>query len=47
MVIIAEFVLAMKHHLGLNKILGKIHIYPTLAEANKLCGRKMEAGACA
>ena len=25
----------MKHKLGLNKILGTIHIYPTLAEANK------------
>lgn len=33
--IIAEFVLAMKHHLGLKKILQTIHIYPTLAEANK------------
>lgn len=33
--LIAEFVLAMKHNLGLNKILGTIHIYPTLAEANK------------
>ncbi len=33
--IIAEYVLAMKHGLGLNKILGTIHIYPTLAEANK------------
>jgi len=33
--LIAEFVLAMKHKLGLNKILGTIHIYPTLAEANK------------
>lgn len=33
--LIAEFVLAMKHGLGLNKILGTIHIYPTLAEANK------------
>lgn len=32
---IAEFVLAMKHHLGLNKILGTIHVYPTYAEANK------------
>ena len=27
--------MAMKHGLGLNKILGTIHIYPTLAEANK------------
>lgn len=33
--IIAEFVLAMRHGLGLNKILGTIHIYPTLAESNK------------
>ncbi len=33
--IMAEYVLAMKYGLGLNKILGTIHIYPTLAEANK------------
>lgn len=33
--LIAEYVLAMKHGLGLKKILGTIHIYPTLAEANK------------
>jgi dihydrolipoamide dehydrogenase len=33
--IISEYVLAMKHGLGLNKILGTIHVYPTLAEANK------------
>ncbi len=33
--LLAEFVLAMKHGLGLNKILSTIHIYPTLAEANK------------
>lgn len=33
--LLAEFVLAMKHGLGLAKILGTIHIYPTLAEANK------------
>jgi pyruvate/2-oxoglutarate dehydrogenase complex dihydrolipoamide dehydrogenase (E3) component/uncharacterized membrane protein YdjX (TVP38/TMEM64 family) len=33
--VIAEYVAAMKHGLGLNKILGTIHIYPTLAEANK------------
>jgi pyruvate/2-oxoglutarate dehydrogenase complex dihydrolipoamide dehydrogenase (E3) component len=32
---IAEFVLAMKHGLGLNKLLGTIHVYPTFAEANK------------
>ena len=30
-----EFILAMKHGLGLNKILGTIHMYPTWAEANK------------
>ncbi len=33
--LIAEFVMAMKHGLGLNKILGTIHIYPTMAESNK------------
>jgi pyruvate/2-oxoglutarate dehydrogenase complex dihydrolipoamide dehydrogenase (E3) component/uncharacterized membrane protein YdjX (TVP38/TMEM64 family) len=33
--LLSEFVLAMKHGLGLNKILGTIHIYPTMAEANK------------
>jgi pyruvate/2-oxoglutarate dehydrogenase complex dihydrolipoamide dehydrogenase (E3) component len=33
--LLAEFVAAMRHGLGLNKILGTIHIYPTLAEANK------------
>ena len=33
--LLAEFVLAMRHGLGLNKILGTIHTYPTLAEANK------------
>lgn len=33
--LIAEYVLAMKYNLGLNKILGTIHLYPSLAEANK------------
>lgn len=33
--LIPEFILAMKHGLGLNKILGTIHIYPTWAEGNK------------
>jgi pyruvate/2-oxoglutarate dehydrogenase complex dihydrolipoamide dehydrogenase (E3) component len=33
--LIAEYVAAMRHGLGLNKILSTIHIYPTLAEANK------------
>ncbi len=32
---IAEYILAMKQGLGLNKILGTIHIYPTFSEANK------------
>lgn len=31
----AELVLAMKYRIGLNKILGTIHAYPTWAEANK------------
>ena len=33
--VIAEYVAAMKNGLGLNKVLGTIHIYPTLAESNK------------
>ncbi|MDX1958535.1 MAG: FAD-dependent oxidoreductase [Leptospiraceae bacterium] len=33
--LLAEYVLAMKHNLGLNKILGTIHSYPTMSEANK------------
>lgn len=33
--LIAEYVQAMKYNLGLNKVLGTIHIYPTMAEANK------------
>jgi pyruvate/2-oxoglutarate dehydrogenase complex dihydrolipoamide dehydrogenase (E3) component/uncharacterized membrane protein YdjX (TVP38/TMEM64 family) len=33
--LIVEFIAAMKHGIGLNKILGTIHIYPTFAEANK------------
>jgi len=33
--LIVEYIAAMKHGIGLNKILGTIHIYPTLAEANK------------
>ena len=33
--LLAEYVLAMKHGLGLNKILATIHTYPTLSEANK------------
>ncbi|MBF0357320.1 MAG: FAD-dependent oxidoreductase [Magnetococcales bacterium] len=33
--VIAEYVAAMRHGFGMNKILGTIHIYPTMAEANK------------
>ncbi|MDG4558031.1 MAG: FAD-dependent oxidoreductase [Candidatus Contendobacter sp.] len=33
--LLAEYVLAMRHGIGLNQILSTIHIYPTLAEANK------------
>ena len=33
--LLAEYVLAMKHGLGLNKVLGTIHTYPTFSEANK------------
>ena len=33
--LIVEFIAAMKHGIGLNKVLGTVHIYPTLAEANK------------
>ncbi len=33
--LIAEYILAMRHGLGLNKLLATIHIYPTLSEANK------------
>lgn len=43
---IAEFILAMKHGIGLNKILSTIHIYPTFAEANKYAaGRWKQAHA--
>lgn len=33
--LIAEYVMAMRQRIGLNKILGTIHIYPTFSEANK------------
>jgi dihydrolipoamide dehydrogenase len=33
--LITEYVSAMKHRIGLNKILSTIHIYPTMAEANR------------
>lgn len=33
--LLAEYALAMKHGLGLEKILSTVHAYPTLSEANK------------
>jgi pyruvate/2-oxoglutarate dehydrogenase complex dihydrolipoamide dehydrogenase (E3) component len=33
--LIVEFVLAMRNRIGLNNILGTIHVYPTVSEANK------------
>jgi pyruvate/2-oxoglutarate dehydrogenase complex dihydrolipoamide dehydrogenase (E3) component len=42
--LLAEYVLAMKHGLGLNKILGTIHTYPTLAEANKFAAGVWKRG---
>jgi len=42
--LIAEYVLAMKHGLGLNQLLGTIHIYPTLAEANKYAAGAWKRG---
>jgi pyruvate/2-oxoglutarate dehydrogenase complex dihydrolipoamide dehydrogenase (E3) component/uncharacterized membrane protein YdjX (TVP38/TMEM64 family) len=33
--LIAEYVMALKYGIGMNKVLGTIHIYPTLAESNK------------
>jgi len=33
--LITEFILAMRHGLGLNRILGTIHVYPTFSEAGK------------
>lgn len=38
--LLAEFVLAMRWGLGLNKILSTIHTYPTLAESNKYVAGK-------
>jgi pyruvate/2-oxoglutarate dehydrogenase complex dihydrolipoamide dehydrogenase (E3) component/uncharacterized membrane protein YdjX (TVP38/TMEM64 family) len=42
--LLAEYVLAMKHGLGLNKVLGTIHTYPTLAEANKYAAGAWKRG---
>jgi pyruvate/2-oxoglutarate dehydrogenase complex dihydrolipoamide dehydrogenase (E3) component/uncharacterized membrane protein YdjX (TVP38/TMEM64 family) len=44
--IIGEYVLAMRHGLGLNKILSTVHAYPTYIEANKFAaGRWKKANA--
>jgi len=42
--LIAEYILAMKHGLGMNKILGTIHIYPTLSEVNKYVAGNWKKG---
>ena len=41
--IIVEFVAAMKHGIGLNKILGTIHIYPTYVEVEQVRRGHLEA----
>jgi len=41
---LAELVLAMKHGIGLNKLLGTIHAYPTMAEANKYAAGEWKKG---
>ena len=38
--LIAEFVLAKTHNLGLNKILQTVHLYPTRSEINRLAAGK-------
>jgi pyruvate/2-oxoglutarate dehydrogenase complex dihydrolipoamide dehydrogenase (E3) component/uncharacterized membrane protein YdjX (TVP38/TMEM64 family) len=44
--IIGEYVLAMRHGLGLNKILSTVHAYPSYIEANKFAaGRWKKANA--
>ena len=42
--LIGEFTLAMKHGIGLNKILGTIHIYPTFMEMNKFAASEWRKG---
>jgi hypothetical protein len=42
--LLAEYVLAMKHGLGLNKILGTLHTYPTMSEANKYVAGEWKRG---
>jgi len=40
--LLAEYVLAMKHKLGLKKIMATIHMYPTLSEANKFAASEWQ-----
>lgn len=42
--LLAEFVLAMKHGLGLNQILSTTHIYPTMTEANRYAAGAWKRG---
>ena len=42
--LIGEFVTSMKYGIGLNKILGTIHAYPTYIEAGQSRCRKLEEG---
>jgi hypothetical protein len=42
--ILAEFVLAMRHGIGLKGILATIHAYPTVAEANKYVAGEWRRG---
>ena len=42
--LISEYVLAMKHGIGLSKIMGTIHIYPTMAEMNKFAASEWRKG---
>ncbi len=38
--ILSEFTLAMKHNLGLSKILSTVHVYPTFSESTKYAAGK-------
>ena len=42
--LLAEFIMAMKWGLGLKKIMSTIHVYPTLAEANKFAASTWRRG---
>lgn len=40
--LIPEFVLAMKHGLVMNELLGTIHICPTIADANRFAAGNLK-----